>query len=144
MRYVGGEGPAHGATQLGGHALERGAIRVVRLGDDFDRAELQGADRGAGAGPRVRAHHHDRAGRLRHDVADGAQPVELRHLEVHRHDVGVELMHLAHGIEAVARGAHDPKLPRPRDAVARAQHVAQHAPHQRAVVHDQDAGAAVR
>ena len=144
VRHVGGEGPAHGAAQLGCHALQRGPVRIGRLGDDLDRPELQGADRRAGAGPRVRAHHDNRAGRLRHDVADGAQPVELRHLEVHRDDVGVELMHLAHRVEAVARRAHDPKLPRPRDAVTRAEHVAQHASHQRAVVHDEDAGAAVR
>jgi hypothetical protein len=81
----------------------------------------------------VGAHHHDRPGRLRHDVADGPEPVELRHLEIHRHDVGIELVDLAHRVEAVARRGDHPELE------GSAQHVTQHAPHEGAVVHHEHA-----
>src|SRR5206468_1727463 len=55
---------------------------------------------------------------LRHDVADRAQAVELGHLEVHRDDVGVELMDLADRVEAVARRRHHAELPGPGDALS--------------------------
>src|SRR5438128_240233 len=46
--------------------------------------------------------------------------------------------------EPVARGRHHAELAGPGDALASTQHVAEHTPHQRAVVHDEDAGPAVR
>ena len=79
---------------------------------------------------------HDGPRRFRHDVADRPQAVELRHLQIERHDVRLVLMHFADRIQSVARGRDDAKLARLR--VAAAQHVDQHAPHQRAVVGDDD------
>ena len=50
------------------------------------------------------------ARRLRHDVADRAEAIELRHLEVHQHQVGRVGVHLPERIHAVAGGGHDPEL----------------------------------
>src|SRR5205823_1711193 len=78
------------------------------------------ADRRGGAGPGVGAHDDDRSRRLRHDVPDGAEAVELRHLEVHRDDSGIELVDLADGVEPVAGGGDHPERP---PAAGAAQHV---------------------
>ena len=86
----------------------------------------------------MRADDHDRSRRLRHDVADRGEPVELRHLKVHRDDVGLVLMHLADGVEPVPRGRDDLELAGP------AQDVAEHAPHERAVVGHEDARSPLR
>ena len=48
--------------------------------------------------------------RLRHDVADGAEAIELGHLEVHEDQVGRLVMHLLQRVHPVPRGAHDPEL----------------------------------
>ena len=56
-----------------------------------------------GARPRVRAHHHDRPRRLRHDVADRAEAIELGHLQVHQDQVGLEVVHLLQRLHAVPR-----------------------------------------
>ena len=141
--HIGREGASHRGAQLGTHAQQRRAVPFVGLGDDLDCAQLQRADRGTGPGPRVRADHHDRARRLRHDVADRAQAVELGHLEVHGHDIGIELMHLADRVESVAGGPHDAELAVPR-GIRAAQHVAQHASQQRAVIHDENARPPIR
>jgi len=139
-RHVRREGAPHGGLQLGAHALERRAVRLLGFGDDLDGAQLESADRRTGPGAGVRAHDHDGSGRLRHDVADRAQTIELRHFQVHGDDVGVVLMDLAHRVEAVARRRHDPELgPMPAP-----QHVAQDPAHQRAVVDDEDARAGIR
>ena len=129
-RHVGGEGALHGGDELRAHAQHRRPVRLLRLGHDLHGAELQRPDRGAGPRAGVGAHDDDGPRRFRHDVADRAEAVELGHLEVHRHHVGLELVHLAHGVEPV---------PCRRDHVEPAQHVAQHAPHQGAVVHHEDA-----
>ena len=71
-------------------------------------------------GPRVGAHHHDRPGRLRHDVADGAEAVELGHLEVHQHQVGLVVVHLLQRVHAVPRGGHDAEVAAPVHHVASA------------------------
>src|SRR3989449_7307443 len=81
---------------------------------------------------------------LRHDVADRSQAIELGHLQVHRDHVGVELMDLAHRVESVARRRDHTELAGPGDALRAAQHIREHAPHQRTVVYDEDAGPAVR
>jgi len=130
---------------MGGRAItctcDPSAARArCRLRDDLHGAELQRADRRAGAGAGVRADDHDGPRCLGHDVADRAQAVELGHFQVHGDDVGVVLVHLADGVEAVARRGDDPEL---AGRVA-PQHVAQHAPHQRAVVDDEHARAAIR
>ena len=137
-RDVGCEGRAHRFLELRREPPQRFFRRGCRFRDDFDGAELQGADRGGGAGPRVRAHDDDGPRRLGHDVADRAEPIELGHLEVHRDDVGRELVHLAHRVEAVARGGDDAERP------VAAEDVGEDAPHQGAVVHDEDGGFPLR
>ena len=111
------------------------------LRDDLDGAQLQGADRGRGAWPGVRADDDDGPRRLGHDVADRAEPIGLGHLEVHRDDVGRELVNLAHRVEAVARGGDDAERP---VAAGAAEDVGEDAPHQGAVVHDEDGGFPLR
>src|SRR5207249_10197906 len=56
----------------------------------------------------------------------------------------VELTALADPVEAVTRRRHHAELPGPGDALSPAQDVREHATHQRAVVHDENAGAAIR
>ena len=81
---------------------------VLLLGHQVHRAQLERADRRRGAGPGVRAHHHDRPRRLRHDVADGAEAVELRHLQVHQDQIGRLVVHLLQRVHAVPGGARRP------------------------------------
>ena len=105
---------------------------VLLLGHEIHRAQLERADGRGGAGPGVGAHHHDRPRRLRHDVADGAEAVELRHLEVHEDQVGLLVVHLLQRVHPVPRGGDDPELPAP------VHHVGQQPPEERAVVDHQD------
>ena len=84
-------------------------------------------------GPGVGAHHHDRPRRLGHDVADGAEPVELGHLEIHQHEVGRVVVHLLQRVHAVPRGGDDPEL------AGAVHHVAEQPAEERAVVHHEDA-----
>ena len=105
-----------------------------RLRDDFDRPQLQCPNGRLRPGAGVRADDDDGPRRFRHDVADGAQAIELRHLEIERHDVRLVLMDLPERIESIARRRDNAKFARLR--IAAAQHIDQHAPHQRAVVRD--------
>ena len=113
-----------------------------RLGDDLDRAQLERADRGGGARPRVGADDDDGERRFRHDVADRAQAVELRHLEIERHNVGLVLVDFADCVESIARRGHHAELAVVRSAAA--QDVDEHAPHQGAVVGHDDRGPRIR
>ena len=74
---------------------------LLFLGHQVHRAELEGADGGRGSRADVRAHHHDRPGRFGHDVADGAETIELRHLEIHQHEIGRVRPDLPQRIHAV-------------------------------------------
>ncbi|MNT22331.1 hypothetical protein D3C72_1577120 [compost metagenome] len=51
----------------------------------------------------VRRHHHDRAGRFRHDAARGLDAVHDRHDEVHQHHVGTVARAMLHGLQSVRR-----------------------------------------
>ena len=115
---------------MAGHVRRR-----RRLGHDLDSAELERADRGRRAGTGVRAHDDNRPRRFGHDVADRAQTIELRHLEVERDDVGIVLMDFADRVEPVACRRNDPKLSVVRFPAT--QHVDEHAAHQRAVIRDE-------
>ena len=99
----------HAEQPVGEPRAGRGAP-VVLLGHEIHGAQLERADRGRGARPGVRAHHHDRPRRLGHDVADGAEAVELRHLQIHQHEVRRVVVHLLQRVHAVARGRHDAEL----------------------------------
>ncbi len=140
VREVRRERPAHGADEFRRERLERGARMTEdfrgRFGDDFHRAQLERANRGLRARPGVRADDDDRPRRLGHDVADGAQPIEPRHLEIECDDVGPVLVHFADRVETVARRGDDAKLG--------AEDIDQHPAHQRAVVGDDHARAAGR
>src|SRR5690606_4114149 len=72
-------------------------------------------------------------GRLRmllDDLAHGVDPTHVRHDDVHRHEIRLQLAVLRHGLRAGLRLAHhvEPRL---------AQNVAQHGPHEDRVVTDQ-------
>jgi hypothetical protein len=142
VRHVGGERAAHRRDELRRERRQRGA-RVAeaiggwrRLGDDLDGTQLERADRHRGPRSGVRADDDDGARRFRHDVADRAQPIELRHLEVEGDDVRLVQVNFADRIQPVARGRHDPELAGVR--IAAAEHVDQNATHERAVVGDDD------
>jgi hypothetical protein len=81
------------------------------------------------------AEHHDRSRRLAHDVAKRGEAVELRHVDVERHDLGVERPHLAERLTAVAGRPDDAELPRALDELR------DDLAHERAVVDDEDGGA---
>ena len=115
----------------GRECADRGTMEDLPL----HRAELQCPDRCLGTRAGVGADDDDGERRFRHDVADRAQAVELRHLEIERHDVGLVLVDFADGVEPVARRGHHAELAVVRSAAA--QDVDEHAPHQGAVVgHD--------
>ncbi len=108
------------------------ASRPDFLRHDFHGAQLQRPDRRRRARARVARHHDDRPRRLGHDVADGAQPIELGHLQVHQHQVGLQPVHLLQRVHAVPRRAHHGEVP------AALQDVGEQAAEERAVVGDQD------
>ena len=114
------------------HEIE--ADRPGRLEHEVDRAQLERAKRRfVSAARRAGAQHHDGPRHLAHDVAERAQAVELRHVDVERHDVRLERMHLLQRVVAVARRADDGELTRALDDLRR------QAPHEGAVVDDEDA-----
>ena len=73
-------------------------------------------------------HRHFPADQLEH-----LEAVQLRHLHVEKHQIGVELRHRLDGIEAVAALGHH------LDARMCGDVLADHRPRQRLVVHDHDA-----
>ncbi len=140
MRHVGGQRAAYSRDELRRQRFERGA-RVAkdvgrRLRDDFDRPQLQCPNGRLRPGAGMRADDDDGPRRFRHDVADGAEAIELRHLEIERHDVRLVLMDLPQRIQSVTRRRDHAEFARLR--IAATQHVDQHAPHQRAVVRHDD------
>jgi len=89
------------------------ADRARRLEDEIDRAELERLERRFVAGARrPGTQHHDRSRRLAHDIAERAQPIELRHVHVERNDVGIERVDLFERVVAIARRAGHGKLAR--------------------------------
>src|SRR3954470_14703436 len=108
------------------------AIGLERLDDEVLRAELQRLDDLRLLAER-RAHHDAGRGVAAHDVGEGGEPVLLRHRDVERREVGLELLVAGHGLHAVAC--------LPDDLVAGArQGVLDHLAHERGVVDDEDAG----
>jgi hypothetical protein len=130
---VGRTGRAERVEQPVGELLEGGLAPLLLLWNQVHRAELQRADRAGGAGPGIGADHHDGPRRFRHDVADRRQPVELRHLEIHEHEIGLPLVQLAERDHAVACGRGHAKLS------AAGHHVADQPAKERAVVDDEHA-----
>ena len=96
--------------QLVANRREIEADRPRRLSHELHRAALERAQRHLVARARRRREHDDRARRLAHDALECAEAVELRHLDVERHDVGLERLHLQQRVDAVARGADHAKL----------------------------------
>src|SRR4051812_38359543 len=108
------------------------AIGLERLDDEVLRAELQRLD-----DLRLLAQRraHDDAGRgvAADDVGEGGETVLLRHRDVERREVGLELLVAGHGLHAVAC--------LPDDLMAGAREgVLDHLAHERGVVDDEDAG----
>src|SRR3954468_11377085 len=108
------------------------AIGLERLDDEVLRAELQRLD-----DLRLLAQRraHDDAGRgvAADDVGEGGETVLLRHRDVERREVGLELLVAGHGLHAVAC--------LPDDLMAGAgEGVLDHLAHERGVVDDEDAG----
>jgi len=69
-------------------AVERTLVTNDRCGGDVHRAGAHGVvDHRDIAGHR-RRHHQNRAGRGAHDLPGCLNPVQLRHDEIHQHDVG--------------------------------------------------------
>ncbi len=89
--------------------------------------DLEGADRVLVVG-RHEDHRHVAANQLQH-----LEPVELRHLDVEKQQVGVQLGHDLHRLEAVGALRDDV------DAGRRRQVLANHRAGERLVVHDGDA-----
>ena len=132
---VGGARRPEGKEQPLGQAPRRLRASLVLLRHQVHRAELQGADGGRGARPSVRAHHHDRAGRLGHDVADRAETIELGHLQVHQHDVGAWACTFRNASIPLRAVADHGELP------GAVHHVGQQPPEEGAVVHHEHRGA---
>ena len=103
----------------------------TRLGHDLDRTQLEGSNGGARSRPGVRADYDNGPRRFTHDVADGAQPVELRHLYIHRDEVGTQAVYFLESVHTV------PGLPDHPVATRRLDYIRQHTPQQCTVVHDQ-------
>ena len=113
----------------------RAAILFLR--HQIHRAELEGPDGRGGAGPGIRAHDHDGPRRLRHDVADGAEPIELGHLQIHQAPGRAR----GHGLSA-ARPSRSRAVPTTRNSPTAVDDVGQQPPEEGAVVDHQDRGAA--
>ncbi len=101
-------GGPHGAARLlkpvaasGGQLDHRRQSAVVEVAHDpqsarglgiaVDRPQRERAHRRLGAGGGVRRHHDDRRRPQPHDLFEEGQAVHPRHLDVERHDVGIEL-----------------------------------------------------
>src|SRR4051812_19580391 len=61
---------------------------------------------------RRRAEHYHRPRRFAHNVAEGLNAIELRHVDVHRHKLRIERVHLAQGVLPIASRAYDAELAR--------------------------------
>src|SRR4051795_4411976 len=108
------------------------AVGLERLDDEVLRAELQRLDDLRLLAER-RAHDDARGGVAADDVGEGGEAVLLRHRDVERREVGLELLVAGHGLHAVAC--------LPDDLMAGAREgVLDHLAHERGVVDDEDAG----
>ena len=105
-------GPEHDQQPLR-EARGGGRTALVLLRHQIDGSQLEGSNGGRGSGPNMGAHHHNGPGRFRHDVADGAETIQLRHLDVHQHDIRCVGPHLPQRIHPVARRGYNPELTRP-------------------------------
>jgi hypothetical protein len=87
------------------------AAHVGRFGDVVARARGEGVEGGTRAGRGQRAEHDHRQVRVAGtQFAQGAEPVEDRHLDVKGHQVGLELLDLRQGDTAVGRRTNHPDL----------------------------------
>jgi hypothetical protein len=81
---------AGGGPDAGRQIVERIGMLDRRLADAVDRAELHRANRrGRAAGGEARDHHH-REWPQPHHLFEKLESVHPRHLDVERHDVGIE------------------------------------------------------
>jgi hypothetical protein len=84
------------------------------------------------------AEHHHRPRRFAHDVAQRLKAVELRHVDVHRHELRIERMNLLQRVDTVPRRAGDTKFARALE------NLRDQAAHKSAVVDDEDRARAAR
>ena len=133
-------GERRGGSQHGGSHLVREFEQSVRgerggLVNERDRATLQGGhgDVAAVLGHRDHDHAGKRLDRELRELTQKADPVEMRHDEVKRQDVGGELHDLLESVEAVARRPDDQK------AGVRLEHFADHFAREGGVVDDENA-----
>ena len=70
--------------------------------DDFHRPQLECPDGRGGSRTRVRAHYHDRSRRVTHEALDRLEPIHLRHLDIHRDEIGKQRTHLRECLLPVA------------------------------------------
>ena len=104
---------------------------AARLGDEIDRAELDGLQRRLGAFFCQRRDHHHRSRRFDHDLAEAVQPVHAGHLDVERHDLRIERPHELKRLGSVAR--------QPNFEIAfLAENAFEQLPHQRGIVGDEE------
>ncbi len=123
-------GAQHVDESLGKPGSGVGAALIL-LGHQVNRAQLQRPDGCGGTGTDVRADHHDGPGRFGHDVTDGAETVELGHLQIHQHDIGRMGPNFSERVHAVARRGDHSKL------AGSLHHVGEEAAEERTVVHNE-------
>ena len=110
-------------------------VRAARLADDVDGADAQRLDAGGRALLRQRADDDGRNRMVLHQLAQEAEAVHARHLDVERDDVGLELQdHVPRDVRIGGAADH-------LDVVVLAQGVAEQLADDRRVVDEEDAGA---
>jgi hypothetical protein len=125
-------GGRHGLNQDRRQVIDGKGHRAVRLGHEVDRAQFEGRQRRLRPLAGQRRDHHHRTRPLNHDPVQALQAVHAGHLDIQRHDVWREGVHLGQALDAVAGDGHlEPRVP---------QNLNENTAHQRGIVDDKNLG----
>ncbi|MNT21065.1 hypothetical protein D3C72_1563890 [compost metagenome] len=83
---------AGSSLHLVGEIAEGACIARRRFADTVESADFKRGQRRVRAAVGERRDHDDRHGAQAHDLFEKFQPVHFRHLDVERHDIGIELL----------------------------------------------------